>query len=103
MKPARCCAFFHKSNDPTGWWYHHVAPSSEYHYTSNYLPDLACSQGVGAAWSRFDLVHHVTDDPALMVEKRLGIGYTMNFARPGAWLLLGIIILIPAAFLIVRR
>lgn len=27
------------------------------------------------------------DDPALMVEKRFGIGYTLNFGRPAAWVL----------------
>lgn len=29
------------------------------------------------------------DDPALFVEKRFGIGYTINFGHPGAWLLIG--------------
>jgi uncharacterized membrane protein len=29
------------------------------------------------------------DDPALIVEKRFGIGYTINFGHPGAWLLIG--------------
>lgn len=27
------------------------------------------------------------DDPALLVEKRFGIGYTLNFGRPAAWVL----------------
>ena len=27
-------------------------------------------------------------DPALMVEKRMGIGYTLNFGNPWAWLML---------------
>jgi uncharacterized membrane protein len=31
------------------------------------------------------------DDPSVMVEKRFGLGYTVNFARPAAWM----IILIP--------
>lgn len=35
------------------------------------------------------------DDPALFVEKRIGIGYTLNFGRPAAWALIGLIILIP--------
>jgi uncharacterized membrane protein len=37
------------------------------------------------------------DDPALFVEKRIGIGYTLNFGRPGAWALIGLLILIPLA------
>ena len=35
------------------------------------------------------------DDPALFVEKRIGIGYTLNFGRPGAWAIIGLLILIP--------
>ncbi len=31
-------------------------------------------------------------DPAVLVEKRFGIGYTLNFGRPAAWLLLGLIL-----------
>ena len=31
------------------------------------------------------------DDPAVLVEKRFGLGYSVNFARPAAWM----IILIP--------
>ena len=32
------------------------------------------------------------DDPAVFVEKRFGIGYTLNFARPAAWLLMGAVL-----------
>jgi len=32
------------------------------------------------------------NDPAVLVEKRFGIGYTLNFGRPAAWLLLGLIL-----------
>jgi uncharacterized membrane protein len=35
------------------------------------------------------------DDPALIVEKRFGIGYTVNFGRPASWVILGLIILVP--------
>jgi uncharacterized membrane protein len=37
------------------------------------------------------------DDPAVFVVKRIGIGYTFNFAHPVAWLLLGVGILAPLA------
>lgn len=37
------------------------------------------------------------DDPSVMVEKRFGIGYTMNFAHPMAWVLIAILVLIPVA------
>jgi len=32
------------------------------------------------------------DDPALFVEKRFGIGYTINFGHPGAWLVIGTLV-----------
>ncbi len=34
------------------------------------------------------------DDPAVFVEKRFGGGYTMNMARPAAWLLLGAVLVV---------
>jgi uncharacterized membrane protein len=37
------------------------------------------------------------DDPAIFVQKRFGIGYTLNFAHPLSWLLLGVSILAPLA------
>ncbi|MDR1087940.1 MAG: DUF5808 domain-containing protein [Coriobacteriales bacterium] len=45
-------------------------------------------------------------DPALFVEKRFGIGYTCNFGRPAAWVLIGacivlIVAVLVAAFLLV--
>lgn len=32
------------------------------------------------------------NDPALLVEKRFGIGYTLNFGRPAAWILMALIV-----------
>ena len=32
------------------------------------------------------------EDPALMVEKRFGIGYTINLGHPGAWLVIGMLV-----------
>lgn len=39
------------------------------------------------------------NDPALFVEKRFGIGWTVNLANPRAWLVLGAILLFMAACL----
>lgn len=36
-------------------------------------------------------------DPALWVEKRFGIGWTLNFARPASWFMLGGILLLVLA------
>ena len=46
-----------------------------------------------AAW-KLGLFYYNPDDPALFVEKRFGLGWTLNMGRPGAWLiLLGILLL----------
>ena len=60
-----------------------------------------------AAW-KLGLLYYNPDDPALLVEKHFGIGWTLNFGRPAVWLiLLGILLLssiAPIAFsLVVRR
>lgn len=39
------------------------------------------------------------DDPSLWVPKRLGIGYTLNFARPTAWLVMGLLLAAPLVLL----
>lgn len=41
------------------------------------------------------LIYVNPDDPALFIEKRFGVGYTINFGRPASWVILGLIILIP--------
>jgi hypothetical protein len=38
---------------------------------------------------KWGLVYYNREDPALWVAKRIGVGHTLNFARPGAWILLG--------------
>jgi uncharacterized membrane protein len=35
------------------------------------------------------------DDPALFVEKRIGIGYTVNFAHASAWIIMALALLVP--------
>ncbi len=41
------------------------------------------------------LIYYNRSDPALWVEKRVGIGWTLNFAHPGAWLIMGLIVVVP--------
>jgi Predicted membrane protein len=44
------------------------------------------------------------DDPALFLEKRFGIGWTMNFARPLAWIIfLAPVLLVAALIFLVER
>lgn len=40
---------------------------------------------------KLGLFYFNPDDPALWVEVRFGVGYTVNFARPLAWVLLGVV------------
>jgi len=40
------------------------------------------------------------DDSALLVEKRFGVGYTLNFAHPSAWICMAVVLLLPVAILL---
>jgi uncharacterized membrane protein len=35
------------------------------------------------------------DDSALFVEKRIGIGYTINFAHASAWIIMALTLAVP--------
>jgi uncharacterized membrane protein len=41
------------------------------------------------------LIYCNRSDPALRVEKRVGIGWTLNFAHPLAWVLMGLALAVP--------
>ncbi|MBX6342828.1 MAG: hypothetical protein IRY97_10250, partial [Thermomicrobiaceae bacterium] len=41
-------------------------------------------------------IYYNPDDPALMVPKRFGVGWTLNFARPAAWIFLAAVVLLCA-------
>ena len=49
-----------------------------------------------AGWRLGGLIYFAPDDPALFVPKRIGIGQTVNLARPAAWALLAALLLAPA-------
>ena len=51
------------------------------------------------AW-KLGLFYFNPGDPALFVEKRFGVGYTVNFARPAAWMFIGAILIGTAALVI---
>lgn len=46
-------------------------------------------------------IYYNPNDPALMVEKRFGVGYTLNFANRLSWLLVGLLILITGTAMLV--
>ncbi len=43
---------------------------------------------------KFGQIYYNPNDPALMVEKRFGVGYTINFGNRASWLLIGLLALI---------
>jgi uncharacterized membrane protein len=55
-----------------------------------------------AQW-RWGIFYVNRDDPALFVEKRFGIGYTLNFGNPRAWLVLALIAVAPIVSVLVAR
>ncbi len=55
------------------------------------IRELAGSEVLGtrsSGWKAKGLIYFAPDDPALLVPKRRGIGQTLNFGRPAAWLIL---------------
>jgi uncharacterized membrane protein len=52
------------------------------------------------SWRWGGAIYYAPDDPAIWVPKRSGIGSTLNFARPGAWLVLGALLLVPGVIAI---
>ena len=49
------------------------------------------------------VIYFNRDDPAILIEKRFGIGYTLNFARPMSWSILLLVLLLPAVLALLRR
>jgi uncharacterized membrane protein len=47
-----------------------------------------------ACW-RLGMFYFNPDDPALFVEKRIGIGYTVNFAHASGWIIMALALIIP--------
>ncbi|HJW10031.1 MAG TPA: DUF5808 domain-containing protein [Holophagaceae bacterium] len=43
------------------------------------------------------LLYYNPEDPRLWVEKLIGIGWTLNFARPAAWLVMALLLAFPLA------
>ena len=48
-------------------------------------------------------VYYNAADPSIWIEKRAGVGYTVNFARPMAWVLVGLITLGPLVVILLMR
>lgn len=42
---------------------------------------------------KLGLFYFNPEDPAVLIEKRFGLGYTFNFARPASWIIMGLLLL----------
>ena len=58
------------------------------------IPQAAGDGTPDECW-KFGMLYFNPDDAALWVEKRVGIGYTMNFAHISAWVIMALILLVP--------
>ncbi|MCB9597388.1 MAG: DUF1648 domain-containing protein [Sandaracinaceae bacterium] len=50
-----------------------------------------------AGWKWGGMIYYAPDDPALFVPKKVGIGQTLNMARPSAWVFITLVIVVPLA------
>lgn len=55
-------------------------------------PNIPGGRAPDTCW-KYGLFYFNPDDPALFVEKRVGIGYTVNFARASAWIIMALTLL----------
>ena len=68
---------------------HHIERSGEA------TPEAAAGDGTPDECWKFGMLYFNPDDAALWVEKRAGIGYTMNFAHVSAWIIMALILMVP--------
>ena len=70
-------------------------------YRSIRIPEtvaLASHQTTDNRFWKADLLYYNPGDTAVMVPKRDGLGYTMNFARPIAWIVIAGLLLVAVIF-----
>jgi uncharacterized membrane protein len=56
---------------------------------------VASQNSTDARFWKAGLLYFNPGDSALMVPKRQGFGYTLNFGRPACWLIFAFILLLP--------
>lgn len=68
------------------------------------IREIAGTDALGtreAGWRYGGLIYYCPEDPALFVPKRVGMGQTINFARGGAWLFIGALVVVPLVITVV--
>lgn len=63
---------------------------------------LGATEEVRRLW-KWGIFYVNPEDPRLWVPKRLGIGWTLNFSRPIAWVIMGLLLLLPLILLVLIR
>jgi uncharacterized membrane protein len=51
---------------------------------------------------KFGMFYYNRDDAALFVEKRIGIGYTLNFGHASAWIIMAFVLLLPLVLVLLK-
>lgn len=69
--------------------------------SSSEINSVAVGDGTPDECWKFGVLYFNPDDAALWVEKRAGIGYTMNFAHVSAWIIMALILLLPLTFALI--
>jgi uncharacterized membrane protein len=67
------------------------------------LPSPATGDGTPDHCWKAGLFYVNPDDPAVFVPKRSGLGYTVNFGRPGGWLALLLMLAVPLLVVLLTR
>ena len=49
---------------------------------------------------KWGIIYYNPNDPAIWVDKRIGIGWTLTFAHKESWVVIMMILAIPVAFLV---
>jgi len=65
-------------------------------------PDSGTDATPDSAW-KMGIIYYNPEDPALMVEKRFGLGYTVNFANRTSWVLMALTLAVPVVALVIIR
>lgn len=64
--------------------------------------DLPADNTPDECW-KWGQLYYNPNDPSLLVEKRFGLGYTLNFARWGSWVLLAAVLVLPLVVILIAR
>ena len=79
-----------------------IAVMLAYSYKLLSDPGTTADDMPDSSW-RLSSIYDNRADPALFVQKRIGLGYTRNFGNPMSWLIVAMVLaLIPAGILLLR-